>query len=215
MEVSEDLPLPAKEIERNREEDTDEEEPQEAVVDSTNAEHLLGSENAPKDGGGEETVETRAGEMVLLVRCANIGDLHHLVVKHGCADESGNEGSKHLGTEGNPRWNVGVMSEFEILSEVEGVCGSEDSEDFHVDHCCDITGEPEATKHLGDNAEANFHIGNSLDDAAGNSENDCEEDTIKHGRGERVGRVHDDTSSTDPDGGTQDDEVDPLGNLSV
>ena len=215
MEVSENLPLPAKEIERNREEDTDKEEPQEAVVNGTNAEYLLGSEGAPKDGGGEETVETRAGEVVLLVRCANIGDLRHLVVKHGCADESGNEGSKHLGAERNPRWDVGVMSELEILSEVEGVCGGEDSEDLHVDHCSDVTGEPEATEHLCDNAEANFHVGNSLDDAAGNCENDGEEDTIKHGRGEHVGRVHDDTSGTDANGGTQDDEVYPLGNLSV
>ena len=148
MEVSKNLPLPTKEIKRNREEDTDEEGPQEAVVDGTNADYLLGSKGTPEDGSSEEAVETRTSEVVLLARCTNIGYLRHLVVEHGCADESGSEGSKHLGAERDPRWNVGVMSKFEVLGKVEGVYGDDGSEHLHVDHCSDVAGEPEATEHL-------------------------------------------------------------------
>ena len=53
MEVSEDLPLPAKEVERNREEGANEETPQETIVDGTSTEHLLGPKGTPQDGSGE------------------------------------------------------------------------------------------------------------------------------------------------------------------
>ena len=121
MEVPENLPLLAKEVERNREEGTNKEKPQEAVVDSAMTEHLLGSKGTPEDGGGEGTVDDRTGEVVLLAGCTNTGDLRHLVVEDRCADESGNEGCEHLAVEGDPGRNVDIMSKFEVLSEVESV----------------------------------------------------------------------------------------------
>ena len=53
MNVVETFPPPTKEVERNREEGTGEETPQEAVIDGTCAEHLLGSKGAPEDGSGK------------------------------------------------------------------------------------------------------------------------------------------------------------------
>ena len=141
MEVPENLPLPAKEVERNwGEEGTIEETPQEIVVDGTGTEHLLGPKGTPQDGSGEENVETGTGEVVLLLRCANIVDLRHLIVEDSCADESGNKGSERLAAERDPRWNVGIMGEFEILGEVEGVLGCDGSVGLEVVHGGGVTG---------------------------------------------------------------------------
>jgi len=121
MEVLENLPLLAEVVKRNREESTDEETPQKSVIDGTRTEHLLGPKGTPEDGSGEECVDTRAGKVILLARCADVGDLRHLVVEDSRADEGGNKGSEHLAIEGDPRWNVDVMGEFEILGEVKGM----------------------------------------------------------------------------------------------
>ena len=121
MEVPEYFPLLAEEVERNRQDGTDEETPQETVVDGISAKHLPSSEGTPKDGGGKESVDIWAGEVVLLASGANIRDLLHLVVEDARTDEGRNEGSEHLGVEGDPGWYMNVMSEFEILGEVEGV----------------------------------------------------------------------------------------------
>jgi len=109
MEVPENLPLLTEEVKRNREEGTSEETPQEAVVGGSGAEHLLGPEGAPGDGGREGGVDRGTSETVLLFGCANTGDLLHLVVESSRANESGNKRSVHLAAEGDPRWNVDVM----------------------------------------------------------------------------------------------------------
>ena len=87
VEVLENIPLLAKEVERNREEGTNEETPHETVVDGTSTEHFLGSKGTPEDGSGKGGVDTRASEMVFLVNRANIGDLRHLIIEDSCADE--------------------------------------------------------------------------------------------------------------------------------
>ena len=215
VEVLENLPLPAKEIERNREEGTNGETPQETVVDGTRAKHPLWSKGTPKDGRGEESADTGAGEVVLLIRCTNIGDLRHLVVEDTRADESRNKGGEHLAVEGNPRWNVDVMSEFEVLGETESVCGGDMSVKFEVHQGGGVTGEPETAEQFGNDAEGDLHVGNSHDYAARNAKDDCEEDTIQRSGGGGIGRVNGDNSGTNADGDTQNDEVDPLGNLFV
>ena len=84
VEVLENLPLLAKEVERNREQGAEEETPQEAVVDSTGTEQLLGPKDTPQDGRGEEIVDVGTGEFGII--CANIGELR-LIIEEGCGDE--------------------------------------------------------------------------------------------------------------------------------
>ena len=215
MEVPENLPLPAKEVERKREEEANEEPPQETVVDGTSAEHLLWPKGTPDDGRGEETVDIGTGEVVLLPRCANIRDLRHLIVEGSCGDESGNERSDHLAAERDPRWNVDVMGELEILREVEGVRGSDKSIGLEVVHRGGVTREPETTEHFSNNIEGNQYAGTSHDDAAGNAEDDSKEDTKQHNSRGSVGGVNGETSGTNSRGNTQHDEVDPVGDLFV
>ena len=215
MEVSENFPLPTQEVERNREDGTDQETPQEAVVHCTSTEHPLGSKGTPEDGSGKVIVDSWTSEMILLVNRANIGNLRHLVVENGGADESGNEGGEHLAVEGYPRWNVDVMGKFHILCEVEGVRGCDISIGFEVEYRSSVTGEPESAEHFGKNVEENLNVGDSHDDAAGNAEDNGEEDTVQHDTGGSVGRVGGDTSCTKGDGNAQNEEVDPLRNLSV
>ena len=215
VEVLENLPLLAEEVERNRDEGANRETPQETIVDGTSTEHLLGSKGTPEDGGGEECVNAGTGEVVLLLRCANIGDLRHLVVEDSRADKSGNECGKHLAVEGDPRWNMDVMGELEVLGKVEGVRGGNVSVGLEVVHGGGVTWEPETTEQLGNNVEGDFYVGNGHDDAARNTEDDGEEDTVQHNGGGGVGGVSGNTSSTNTDGDTQHEEVGPLWNLFV
>ena len=215
VEIPEDFPLLAEEVKRNREEGTDQETPQEAIVDGTSTKHLLRSEGTPEDRSCEEGVDSRAGEVVFLIGCADLGNPRNLVVEGSCTDKSGNKGSEHLAVEGDPRWNVGVVSEFEVPGKVEGVRGGDVSIGLKVVHGSSVTGEPEAPEQLGDNVEGKFHIGGSHNDAARNTKYYGEEDTIQYnGRG-GAGGVSGNTGGTDTDGDTQDDEVDPFRDLFV
>ena len=153
--------------------------------------------------------------MVLLADRANIGDLRHLVVENSRADEGGNEGGDHLAVEGDPRRNVGVMSEFKILGEVEGVRGCDVSVALEVEHSNGVTREPEATEQLGDDVEGDLYIGNCHDDTAGNAKDHGEEHAIQRSGGRGVGWVSSDSVGTETDRSTQDNEVCPLRNLFV
>ena len=115
MEVPENLPLPAKEVERNREDRTDQETPQQAVVDGTCTEHLPGSKGTPEHG----TRKLVNGHVKWPVW--STVNLRYLVVEDSHTDDNGDESGEHLAVERDPRWDVGIMSEFETLSEVE-VC---------------------------------------------------------------------------------------------
>ena len=153
--------------------------------------------------------------MVLLVGCANIGDLRHLIVEDSRADKSGNEGGEHLTIKRGPRRNVDVMGEFEILCKVECVRGGDVSVSLEIVHGCGVTGEPETTEQFGDNVKGDLHIGDSHDDPARNTEDDGEEDTIQYNSRGGVGGVNGDTGGTNTDGHTQYDEVDPLRDLLI
>jgi len=97
-----------------------------------------------------------------------------LVIEDSRTNESGNEGSEHLAAEGDPGWNVDVMSELEILSEVEGMRRGDVSVDLEVVHGIDITGEPETTEQLGKNVEGHLRISDGLDYTARNTKDDGE-----------------------------------------
>jgi len=215
MEVPEDLPLPTEEVERNREKGTSEEIPQETVVDGTSSKHLLGPKGTPEDRSGESDINPGASEVVLLRRCTNIGYLCHLIVEDSRAHETGNKGSEHLAIEGDPRWDMGVMGELEILREVEGVHGRDVSVGLEKIHGIGITGEPETTEQLSDDVEGDLHVCNSFDDTTRHTEYDGEEDTVQRSSGRGSGGVNGDNDGTDSDGDTQYDEVHPLRNLFV
>ena len=215
MEGLKNLPPPAEEVERNREDGANKETPQKAVIDGTCAENLLRPESTPENGSGKESVDTRAGEMMLLPRRTDIGDLRHLVVEGSRAYESGKQGGEHLAAERDPGRDVDVMGKLEILSEVEGVRGGDVSVGLEVVHGCSITGEPEAAEQFSYNIEGDLYVGGGHDDTTRDTEDDSEEDAVQHnGRG-CVSGVGSNTSGTDADGYTQYSEVDPLGDLPV
>ena len=174
MEVLENLPLLAKEVERNWEEGASEEKPHETIVDGTRAKHPLGSEGTPEDSSGEATIGSRAGEVVLLAGCANVRDLRHLVVEDSRRNKTGNEGGDHLAIESDPRRDVGIMGELEILGETEGVPSGDVSVGPKEIHAVGVTGEPETAEQLGNDVEDYLYVGDSLDDATGNTKDDGE-----------------------------------------
>ena len=176
VEVGEGLEFLTKEVEGNGQDGTNGETPQETVVDRTGAEHLLRTEGTPKDGSGKESVVPRASEVILLLGQADIGDLGHLVVENGRADKGGDKSRPHLAVEGDPGSDVHVMSELEILGEVESVRGCDVSVRLEVIHSGGVTREPETTEELGNNVQGNLNVRDGHDDTAGNTENYGEED---------------------------------------
>ena len=150
VEVLEEFRPLAEIVEGDGYDSTDEETPQDGIVDGTGAVHLLGTEGTPENGSGEEGVDAGAGEPVFLVRCADVGNLGHLVVENGGADESRYESGDHLTVESDPGWDMDVVRELEILGKVEGVGGCDIPVGLEVVHCIGVTGEPETSKQLCD-----------------------------------------------------------------
>ena len=215
VKVLEELRLLAEVVEGDGHEGADDETPQEGIVNCTGAVHLLGTEGAPENGGSEEGVDAGAGEPILLVGCADVGDLGHLVVENGSTDEGRYEGGDHLTVEGDPGWDVDVMRELEILGEVKGVGGRDVSVGLEVVHCGCVAWEPETSEHLGDDVQSNLDVRNGHDDAAGDTKYEGKEDTVQDDGRSGVSGVNIDSDNTQNDGDYEDGEVNVLGDLLV
>ena len=98
----------------------DGESQQEPLVLSVDTEHLDGTNSSPQDGGSEEGVDTGAEETHGRVGLADVLNVD-LEVEHTGADESGDEGSHHLGGEGMAGRNLDVVGELEIVGEADGM----------------------------------------------------------------------------------------------
>ena len=178
MHVGENLVLLAKEVEGDGQNSADGETPQKAVVDGTRTEHLLWTKSAPKDGSSEKCVVSRASEVILLRRQADIGDLGHLVVEDSRANEGGDESRPHLTVEGDPWRDVYIVGELQILSKVESVRGGDESVRLEVVHSSGIPREPETTEEFGNNVQGDLDVCDGHDDTAGNTEDYREENCM-------------------------------------
>jgi hypothetical protein len=170
VKVGEDLELLSEEAEGDGQDSTQRETPQEAIVDGTRTEHLFRTESTPEDGSREKCVVPGTSEVILLRGQADVGDLRHLVIENGHADESGDEGYPHLAVEGDPWSDVHVVGELEILSEEESARGRDESVSLEVAHSGGVTREPETTEELGNNVQANLDIRDGHDDTARDAE---------------------------------------------
>ena len=176
MEVGENLELLAEEVERDGQDSTQRETPQQPIVDGTRTEHLFGAESTPQDGSGEKRVGVGTSEMILLRGQADVRDLGHLVIEDGRADEGGDECCPHLAVKGDPRGDVHVVCELEILSEVKSMRGRDVSVRLEVVHSGGVTREPESAKELGNNVQGNLDVRDGHDDTARDAEYYSEED---------------------------------------
>lgn len=214
VEVLKGLDVLAEEVEWYWQEGANEETPQEDVVDGTGAVHFLGTEGTPKDGSGEEGVNPGTGEPILLVGSANIRDAH-LVVEDRCANKGRYERRNHLAIKRDPRRDVDIMGEFEILSEVKGMRSGDVSVRLEVVHGSGVTREPETSEQLGDDVQGDLDVGDRLDDTARNTEDEGEENTIQHDGGCGLRGVGANTGGTESDGDDKDGKVDVFRNLLV
>lgn len=188
MDVGERPILIAKEVERDGGNSTDKETPQKTVVDGTRTEHSPGAKSTPKDGSGKEGVVPGASEVVLLPRQADAGDLGHLVVEDGRADEGGDEGRPNLTVEGDPWSEVYIVGELEICGKAKSVRGRDETVRLEVVHRSGITGEPETTEEFGNNVQGNFDVRDGQDDATRDTEDYSEENCGFVSSGTSTGR---------------------------
>ena len=177
MKVGENLGLLAEEVERDGQDGAQRETPQQPIVDGARTEHLFGTESTPEDGSREKRVGFGTSEVILLRGQADVGDLGHLVIENGRGDESGDESCPHLAVEGGPWSDVHVVGELEILSEGESLRGRDVSVNLEVVYSSGVTGEPETTEKLGNNAQGNFDVRDGQDntkrDAEDHGEDNC------------------------------------------
>ena len=82
----------------------------------------------------------------------------HLVVKNCSAEEGGDECCPHLAVEGDPRGDVHVVRELEILSKLESMRGRDGSVSLEVVHSGGVAREPETTEELGDNVQGDLDV---------------------------------------------------------
>lgn len=190
MDVGERLILIAKEVEGDGENSTDQETPQKAIVDGARTEHSLGTESTPKDGSGKESVIPGASEVVLLPRQANVGDLGHLVVEDGRADEGRDEGRPNLTAEGDPRSEVYVVGELEICGKAKSVRGRDVTVRLEEVQRGGVTGEPETAEEFGNNVQGDFDVRDGQDDATRDTEDYSEENCGFVSGGTSTGRKH-------------------------
>ena len=176
VEVGENLELFAKEVEWDRQKSANGKTPQETVVDGARSKHLPRTESTPKDRSSEERVVSRTGEVILLIGQTDIWNLRHLVVEDRCADEGRDKSGPHLATECDPRGNVHVMSELEILSEMESLRGCDVPVRLEIIHSGGIAREPKTTEELGDNVQGNLDVCDGHYDTARDAKNYSEED---------------------------------------
>jgi len=175
VDVGENLELLAKEVEGDGQNSAEGETPQKAIVDGTRTEHSLGTKSTPKDRSGEESVVSGASEVILLRWQADVGDLCHLIVEDGRANECGDESRPNLTAEGDPWSDVHIVGELKILSEAKSVRGRDVSIRLEEVHGSGVPGEPETTEEFGDNVQGNLDTCDRHDDAARNTEDYREE----------------------------------------
>ena len=175
MEVGEDLELLAEEVEGDRQDSTQRETPQEAIVDGTRTKHLFRTESAPEDGSRVKLAAHGTSEVILLLGRANVRDLGHLVIENGRADEGADESPPYLAVEGDPWSDVHVVREFKILNENENTRGREGSVNLEVVHSGGVTGEPETGEELGNDVQSNLDVRDRRDDAARDAEDHGDE----------------------------------------
>ena len=106
---------------------------------------------------------------------ADVRDLRHLVVEDSRANDGGDKGSPHLGVERDPRSDVHVMGELEVLSKVESLGGGDVTVGLEIVHSGGVTGEPKTTEKLGDDVQGDLDVRNGHYDAARYTENYSEE----------------------------------------
>ena len=214
VEVPEEPEAPSEEVEGDGQNSSNQETPQETVIDCTRTVHLLGTEGAPENGSGKEGVGTRTGEPILLVWSANVRD-RHLIVEDRGANERRHKGCDHLTIKRDPRRDMDIMGQLEILGKMERMRRGDVSVRLEVIHGGGVARKPEPSEQLRDDVQGDLDIGDGHDDAARNAENDREEDTVQYDGWGGVGGVSPNTSRTERDRDGKDAKVDVLGNLLI
>jgi hypothetical protein len=178
VDVVHDLVLVAEQKEWDGEDGSSEETEKEVLVERSCTEHPLGTKGTPKDGSGEESVDTRAGESVLLGWRAHILDVCHLEIDDRDGHEGRNDSSNHLDPESNSGWNMRVMRKLKILRESNGMGSSHVAVTLEVVHGQSITREPQSSEKFGKHVEGNFLVGDRLDNTDRDTEDNGQGNTV-------------------------------------
>jgi hypothetical protein len=103
-----------------------------------------------------------------------------------------------------------VVSNFEIVGEVDRVSAGHVTERLEVVHGKSVTLDPHTTDELSQDVEGDLDTGHSLDDTDGNDEDQCKDDTVWHNSRGSVSGPSANASETKTNSNEQDGEVPPF-----
>lgn len=189
-------------------------ESEEQQVVGALAEELVRAESTPEDGGGEEGVDTWAGETPWGVGGADAVHVH-LEVEDTSAYKGGDEGGDQLRPESGPWGKLAVVRELEVVGEVDSLSSGNVTEGLEVVHAEGVTLDETTTDELGDDVKSDLDTGDGGDHADGDDEDQGEDDAEDDDGGRGVGFPATDTAHAECGGDDEDGNVPPLGDFFV
>jgi len=170
-------PFARHQVTGDRECGTDKPEPLQDSVNLTWAENTSWANGTPYDGCGVEDSSTWAGVLILLVVIADVWNVAHSPVVDCNLYDGRPEDGDALSPEHGAGRHFHVMPHLEILQEVKRLGHADVAvalEDHHGDWAA---GKHVTDDELGDDIQTDLPVGNGLDHADGNEEDDWDDHT--------------------------------------
>ena len=202
-------------VEDERGEGAGEEEPEEVVVDLAGGEDAGGADETPDDGGGEEDAAVGALEVVDVFGRADVVDVGEGPVEDADLDEAGPDGGDHLAGEEHAGRDFHVVAELEVGGEGEGLRHGDVAVRLEEHHGDGAAGLHVADDEFGDDVEAELDVGNGLDHANGDHEDEGDEEGDEEGPPGEVGVVGEDGGEGDAEDAEEGEAVPPCGYFFV
>lgn len=195
--------------------DTERESEEGLGVLATGTPNLLGTDSTPKDRGGEEGVDARAGHLELGIGSADSRNASHLELQDAETHEGRHERRDHLSPESMTRGNLHVVRKLKVVGEPNGVGAGDVAEGLEVIHGQGVALNPGTTDELSKHVEGDLDTGHGLDDTDRDDENQAENDTVEDDTDSGVRGPGSNTGAAESNGDDEGEEVPPLRDLGV
>ena len=146
------------------------EEIHQTVVELTRTEDTRWADKTPDYRGVEEDAPAGTAVVVYLIPGADVFDGAEGPIEDGDLDDGGPDGSHHLPGEEHARRDFHVVAHFEIRGEGKSLGHGNVAVRLEQHHGEGPAGLHVADDELGDDVEAELHVGNGLDHADGDGE---------------------------------------------
>lgn len=160
----------SKSVDDEGRDETSQPEVLEAFVNSARREQMLGADSTPNDTSVVEGLDRGTGEGSLCCLGADVLDSAHGPFDCGELAQTGPDSGDKLGSEQRSLGHMHVVTELQILTEVQSLSHDNVSEGLEHHHGDGVTGLDVTDDELGEYVETQLNVGESLDDTDRNGE---------------------------------------------